>query len=498
MTSGQDIYDLLIIGGGINGCGIACDAAGRGLSVALVEQGDLASATSSASSKLVHGGLRYLEYYQFGLVRRALAEREVMLTKAPHIIRPLRFVLPHQNQVRPAWMIRLGLFLYDHLAPHPQLPDSEGVDLSNHVWGAPLSKSNQRGFAYSDCWADDARLVVLNAMQAAEKGATILTRTRLLEAERRQEHWQATVEDRRSGETKTIKAHAIINAAGPWVEEVLSGRLGVAGKRKVRLVKGSHIVVPKMYDGDHAYILQLSDKRVVFAMSFETGFTLIGTTDLSWQGAPAGEPEPTADEVTYLCDAVNGFFEKPVSADDVVWSFSGVRPLFDDRSGNPSAVTRDYVLDLDDAGTPLLSVFGGKITTYRRLAEHALDKLKPFLPEMSRPWTAGAALPGGDIPGADFAAFAAAMNSRYPGLDPAIVTALCRRHGGRVPKILGDEGNLGQDFGGGLFRCEVDYLIEHEWAETAEDILWRRTKAGLHMKASERDAFKTYMMARGN
>ncbi|MEE8350655.1 MAG: glycerol-3-phosphate dehydrogenase [Rhodospirillales bacterium] len=494
MTSGQDIHDLLIIGGGINGCGIACDAAGRRLGVVLVEQDDLASATSSASSKLIHGGLRYLEYYQFRLVREALAEREVLLGKAPHIIRPLRFVLPHQNQVRPAWMIRLGLFLYDHLAPHQQLPDSEGVDLSTHAWGAPLTKSNRRGFAYSDCWADDARLVVLNAMQAAEKGATILTRTRLLEAERQQEHWQATVEDRRTGETKTIKAHAIINAAGPWVEEVLSGRLGVTGKRKIRLVKGSHIVVPKMYDGDHAYILQLADKRVVFAMPFETGFTLIGTTDLSWQGAPAGEPEPTANEVTYLCDAVNGFFEKSVSADDVVWSFSGVRPLFDDRSGNPSAVTRDYVLDLDASGPPLLSVFGGKITTYRRLAEHALDQLKTFLPGMRGSWTADASLPGGDIPSGDFAAFTAAMTSRYDNLDTATVASICRRHGSHIPDVLGDGKNTGQDFGGGLFSCEIDYLIDHEWAITAEDVLWRRTKAGLHMTGDERKAVETYMM----
>ncbi len=496
MTSGQDIYDLLIIGGGINGCGIACDAAGRGLSVALVEQDDLASATSSASSKLVHGGLRYLEYYQFGLVRKSLAEREIMLTKAPHIIRPLRFVLPHQNQVRPAWMIRLGLFLYDHLASHPQLPDSEGVNLSTHAWGTPLANSNQRGFAYSDCWADDARLVVLNAMQAAEKGATILTRTRFIDAARHQNNWQATVEDQRTAEKKTIKAKILINAAGPWVDEVLSARLRVSSKRQVQLVKGSHIVVPKMYDGDHAYILQLADKRVVFAMPFEIGFTLIGTTDISWTGAPAGEKVPTTDEVAYLCAAVNGFFEKPVLADDVVWSFSGVRPLFGDQSGNPSAVTRDYVLDLEDAGAPLLSVFGGKITTYRRLAEQALDKLKPFFPEMGNPWTAGEPLPGGDIPNGDFDAFAAAMKSQYSGLDADDVIALCRRHGTKVTEVLGNGKDLGQDFGGGLFQCEVDYLIEDEWAETADDILWRRTKAGLHMTPDARAAVETYIMQR--
>jgi len=496
MTSGQDIYDLLIIGGGINGCGIACDAAGRGLSVALVEQDDLASATSSASSKLIHGGLRYLEYYQFRLVREALAEREVLLGKAPHIIRPLRFVLPHQNQVRTAWMIRLGLFLYDHLAPHPKLPNSESIDLRTHPWGAPMTGRVVRGFAYSDCWADDARLVVLNAMQAAQKGAVVLTRTRMLDASRHDGHWQARLEDRRGGETRTLKAKIIVNAAGPWVEEVLGGRLGIAGKRKVRLIKGSHIVVKKMYDGDHAYILQLADKRVVFAMPFEADFTLIGTTDVSWDGAPQGEQAPSPDEVGYLCDAVNGFFKKPVSADDVVWSFSGVRPLFDDQSGNPSAVTRDYVLDLENSGAPLLSVFGGKITTYRCLAERALDKLKPFFPEMGKPWTVGEPLPGGDIPNGDFDAFAAAMKSQYSGLDADDVIALCRRHGANVTEVLGNGKGLGQDFGGGLFQCEVDYLIKDEWAETADDILWRRTKAGLHMTPDARAAVETYMVQR--
>ena len=502
MANAEGTVDLLVVGGGINGCGIACDAAGRGLKVALLEQNDLASATSSASSKLIHGGLRYLEYYQFRLVREALAEREVMLEKAAHIIRPMRFVLPQTNQTRPAWMIRLGLFLYDHLARHPKLPNSVGVDLSSHSWGAPLKASVTRGFAYSDCWVDDARLVVLNALQAAEKGAAIVPRTRFLEASREGGLWQARLKDRRTGRESPLRARALVNAAGPWVEEVLNVRLGLGGKRKVRLIKGSHIVVPKIYDGNHAYILQQPDRRVVFALPYEGDFTLIGTTEVPWAGSPEEEPSATAEEISYLCDAVNGFLEKSVSPDDVIWTYSGLRPLFDDEQGSPSAVTRDYVLDLDDGAgkAPLLSVFGGKITIYRHLAERALEKLRPFLPGMGAPWTAEAPLPGGNLPDGGFDAFAAAMASRYSGLDPAFVAALCRRHGSRVTDLLADAKSLidlGPYFGGGLFRLEVDYLIKNEWAETAEDILWRRTKTGLHMKPEERAAVERYMIAQG-
>jgi glycerol-3-phosphate dehydrogenase len=506
MTEHEDMVDLLVVGGGINGCGIACDAAGRGLGVALVEQGDLAGATSSASSKLIHGGLRYLEYCQFRLVREALAEREVMLQKAGHIIGPMRFVLPHTNQTRPPWMVRLGLILYDHLAKHPQLPNSAAIGLASHPWGSPLKATVTRGFAYSDCWVDDARLVVLNAVQAAEKGAAIMPRTRFLEASRQGDIWRARVEDRNTGAARTLRARALVNAAGPWVQEVLTARLGLGGRRNLRLVKGTHIVVAKIYDGDHAYILQQPDRRVVFALPYEGDFTLIGTTELAWTGGPGEDPAASAEEVTYLCDAVNGFFKKPVSADDVKWSYAGVRPLLDDRSESASAVTRDYLLDLDlDAGdgagkAALLSVFGGKITTYRRLAEHALEKLKPYLPEMAAPWTAAEELPGGDLSHGGFDAFAAAMASRYSGLDPALVTALCHRHGSRVAELLGDAANtacLGPDFGGGLYGREVDYLMEHEWAETAEDILWRRTKAGLHMTPDERAAFGHFMAAQG-
>jgi glycerol-3-phosphate dehydrogenase len=510
MTNNEDPVDLLIVGGGINGCGIACDAAGRGARVVLVEQGDLGSATSSASSKLIHGGLRYLEYYQFRLVREALAEREVMLGKAAHIIWPVRFVLPHANHTRAAWMVRLGLFLYDHLARRSQLPNSAAVSLAAHPWGAPLKASVTRAFAYSDCWVDDARLVVLNALQAAQKGAVILPRTRFLEASRDRGIWQASIEDRHTGATRTLRARVLVNAAGPWVEEVLATRLRLGGIRKARLVKGAHIVVPKIYDGDHAYILQQPDQRVVFALPYERDFTLIGTTEIAWLGSPAEEVSADAGEVTYLCNAVNGFFENSVSADDVIWTYAGIRPLLDDRSQSASAVTRDYVLDLnveEGEGTkngagnaPLLSVFGGKITTYRRLAERALEKLKPYLPGMGAPWTAAAVLPGGDLPEGGFDAFAAAMEFRYSGLDPALVRALCHRYGSRVPEVLGDAvtmAGLGREFGGGLYELEVDYLIAQEWAETAEDILWRRTKAGLHMKREERATFERSMMAHG-
>jgi len=503
MTDDGDTFDLLVVGGGINGCGIACDAAGRGLKVALVEQGDLGGATSSASSKLIHGGLRYLEYYQFRLVREALAEREVMLGKAPHIIWPLRFVLPHANQTRPAWMVRLGLFMYDHLARHPKLPDCEGVDLAVHPWGAPLKGSITRGFAYSDCWVDDARLVVLNALQAAENGAVILPRTRFREARRDEDGWRAVVEDQHTGSPRTFHARALINAAGPWVEEVLNIRLGLGGNIKVRLVKGSHIVVPKIYDGDHAYILQQPDRRVVFALPYEEDFTLIGTTEAPCSDEQQVTPTALVEEVSYLCGAVNGFFEKQVVPEDVVWTFAGVRPLFGNDGGDPTAVTRDYVLDLDEGRdkAPLLSVFGGKITTYRRLAERALAKLEPFFQGMGSPWTAKAPLPGGDLPDGGFGDFAAGMAARYSGLDQDLILGLCRRYGTRVTDLLGGaEGlmDLGSYFGGGLFQREVDFLVRTEWAQTTEDILWRRTKAGLHMKPGEREALERYMMAGGN
>lgn len=498
-----DPVDLLIIGGGINGAGIACDAAGRGLSVTLCEMDDLASATSSASSKLIHGGLRYLEYYEFRLVREALAEREVMLTKAPHIVWPLRFVLPHRNAVRPAWMIRMGLFLYDHLSAQRRLPGCRGVDLRHDPYGAPLDDTIAKGFVYSDCWVNDARLVVLNAIDAAANGATILTRTRVTGARRTGGLWRVRLRDQETGDEREVGARVLVNAGGPWVQEVLDGVVESGGggpANHIRLVKGSHIVVPRLYDGDHAYILQNTDRRVVFVIPYEEDFSLIGTTEVGVTGDP-GTARMDDAEAAYLCDAVSAYFTKAVSPADVVWSFAGVRPLFDDASESASAVTREYVLDLDvaEGQAALLSVFGGKITTYRCLAEQALDKLRAHLPRMGTPWTADRPLPGGYIPDGDFAAFTEALVAAHPGLDAEFLRALARRHGTLCRDVLGDAremADLGTDFGAGLTAREVDYLMEREWARSAEDVLWRRTKCGLHMSDDERRAVADYVDSR--
>jgi len=497
MADGETALDLLVVGGGINGAGIACDAAGRGLSVALVEQDDLAAATSSASSKLIHGGLRYLEQFEFRLVREALAEREVLLGKAPHIIRPLRFVLPRRRDMRPAWMLRLGLFLYDHLARRDRLPGSCGLDLGRDPAGAPLKPEFRRGFAYYDCRVDDARLVVLNAMQAAEKGARVLTRHRLVRARRSDGVWRAEVEDRRTNATLTLAARALVNAAGPWVDHVLSDVLGLAVGRHVRLVKGSHIVVPKLHDGDDAYILQHRDGRVTFVLPYEGGYSLIGTTDLGFDGDPAGVA-PSAEEVAYLVEAVHHYFRAPVDLTDVVWSYAGVRPLYDDREADLSAVTRDYVLDLDGdrARPPALSVFGGKITTYRRLAEEALELLAPFFPGLGPAWTAGSTLPGGDLPVGGLDALVAALAGSYPRLPADYLSALARRHGTLAGAVLADartEADLGRDFGAGLRAREIDYMRSNEWAKTAADVLWRRSKCGLHMAPEARAAVEAYL-----
>jgi len=497
MAVNDDPFDLLVVGGGVNGVGIACDAAGRGLSVALCEQDDLAGATSSASSKLIHGGLRYLEQYEFRLVREALGEREVMLSKAPHIIKPMRFVLPHHNQTRPAWLVRLGLFLYDHLAAHPSLPNCRSLDLEHDAAGAPLSERIKKGFAYSDCWVDDARLVVLNAMQAAEKGAEIMTRTRLIGAERVDGLWQARLCDAATGAEHTLRARVLVNAAGPWVQAVLDNVLGTSHEHGVILVKGSHIIVPRLHDGDQAYILQNPDGRVVFVIPFEQDFSLIGTTDVPVAGDP-GHPAIDADEIDYLCQSINAYFNTQIRPDDVVWSYSGIRPLFNDGETDPSKVTREYVLDLNAAPdhAPVLSVFGGKITTYRRLAEQVLSKLSPFLPGMAPAWTDTVALPGGDLPGGDFEAFVREIQKAYPAFDATFLRRLARRHGTRLGDVLGDAAtpdDLGQDFGGGLFAREVDYFVAREWARNAEDILWRRTKAGLHTDAAGRAALAAYL-----
>jgi glycerol-3-phosphate dehydrogenase len=473
VTTQPGEVDLLIIGGGVNGCGIARDAAGRGLSVLLVERDDLAAHTSSASTKLIHGGLRYLEYYEFRLVREALAEREVILGIAPHLVKPMRFVMPLVEDMRPAWMIRTGLFLYDHIGGKTSLPKSEGVKLEGTPWGAGL-KNIERGFVYSDAWVDDARLVALNAISAAEKGATIRTRTGFTGATREGERWIATLDD-----GTTVSARAIVNTAGPWVSRVLGELKGAHGELPPRLVKGSHIILPRMYEGEHSYILQNDDKRIIFAIPYERDFTVIGTTDKPFEGDPSA-PKIDQDEVDYLCASINRYFAKPIGPADIVRSYSGVRPLFDDGEENASAVTRDYVLKLGTSeGPQVLSAFGGKITTYRRLAEHALEKLEPFLPAMGKSWTGDTPLPGGDLPGGDFEAFLLMVRDRWPFLTADNAERMARAYGTRIALVLGDATEL-EDLGGGLSPREVTYLATHEWAGTAEDILWRRTKIGLH------------------
>lgn len=482
--------DLLVIGGGINGAGIARDAAGRGLSVLLCEQGDLAGGTSSASTKLIHGGLRYLEHYEFGLVRKALQEREILLRAAPHIIWPLRFVMPHNAGLRPRWLIRAGLFLYDHLGKRELLPASRAIDLKTHCAGHALKPDMKQGFVYSDAWVEDARLVVLNALDAYERGATILSRTRCNVASRGADGWQATLEGA-DGAFRTVHARAIVNAAGPWAVDVLRGVLGTPSDRHLRMAKGSHIVVKKLFDHDHAYILQNPDQRIVFAIPYERDFTLIGTTDVEYTGDPAAA-SISADETAYLCEMASRYFVEPVTPADVVWSYSGVRPLLEDESGDLSSVTRDYALEFDAAGdrAPLLSVFGGKITTYRKLAEEAMDMLAPaFAASRSRvrtAWTADAPLPGGDIANADFTGFLERTMRAFPWLPATLLHRYARAYGTRVATLIATAeslADLGADYGDGLYEAEIKYLIEHEWAMTADDILWRRSKLGLHVCA---------------
>ncbi|MDR3521593.1 MAG: glycerol-3-phosphate dehydrogenase [Acidocella sp.] len=492
--------DLLIVGGGINGAGIARDAAGRGLSVLLVEQHDLAAHTSSASTKLIHGGLRYLEYYDFRLVREALMERERLLNIAPHIIWPLQFVLPHAKDQRPAWMIRAGLFLYDHLARRKRLAASRALRFDKHPAANILQPQFYRGFTYSDCWVEDSRLVVLNAMDAAERGADIRTLTRLILAEPQGQTWRAVIETS-DGVHETVSAHALINAAGPWVGDVLGAKLGRTNQKTVRLVKGSHIIVPRLYEGDFAFLLQNPDKRIVFTIPYEHEFTLIGTTDIAYDGDPAGVTI-SVPEVTYLCESVSRYFRKAVSPDDVVCSYAGVRPLYDDHAENASAVTRDYVLDVQGGmGEPaVLSVFGGKITTYRKLAEHVLEKLLPVMGrEVGKGWTADAALPGGDLPDASFENYLAEFSARYRFLPPSLAHRLVRAYGTRADRIIGDATSLadmGEDFGGGLTEAEVNYLVTQEWARTPEDILWRRSKLELHTPDDTASRLAAYLAAK--
>jgi glycerol-3-phosphate dehydrogenase len=489
-VSQQNRYDLLVVGGGINGAGIARDAAGRGLSVLLCEQDDLASHTSSASTKLIHGGLRYLEYKEFGLVRKALQERETLLRAAPHIMWPLRFVMPHMPNLRPAWLIRLGLFLYDHLAKRELLPGSRGIDLRRHAAGAPLIDSIRRGFVYSDGWVNDARLVVLNAMDAKERGAEILTRTKLVSARRvsgasdANGEWQAQLQ-RADGSILEVRARAIANAAGPWVGEVLHGALGHGAHHAVRLVKGSHIVTKRLFDHDHAYIFQNPDKRIIFAIPYEHDFTLIGTTDVEYHNDPA-KVAIDGDETRYLCDSINRYFKRKIAPADVYWTYSGVRPLLEEEGAdNPSAVTRDYKLELDEReGAPLLSVFGGKITTFRKLAEEASDLLCRALGSNAGSWTAGAPLPGGDMANARFEPFAQAFAKRHGWLPAPLAQRYARAYGTRASRVVGDAislAGLGEEIAPGIYEAELRYLRDAEWATCAEDVLWRRSKLGLHV-----------------
>ena len=493
-----DLYDLAIIGGGVNGCGIARDAAGRGASVVLFEQADLASGTSSASTKLIHGGLRYLEYYEFRLVREALIEREVLWRMAPHIVWPLRFVLPHHDGLRPAWLLRLGLFLYDHLGGRRLLPPTRALDLTRDPAGAPLKEGFRKGFEYSDCWVEDGRLVVLNALDAAERGATIRTRTRVVGAERGGATWRITVES--GGGREIVPARTLVNAAGPWVGSVMTDVVRAAAPAPVRLVQGSHIVVPRLFEHGRCYIFQTADRRIVFAVPYEHDFTLIGTTDRDYRGDPAAVAA-TDEEVAYLCAAASAYFREAVRPQDVVRTYSGVRPLYDDGASAAQEATRDYVLHLDaPPGAPaLLSVYGGKITTYRRLAEAALVKLADHLPAARAPaWTAAAPLPGGDFPVEDYQALVEATCAAHPWLPQALAARLVRAYGTRTERLLAGRrriADLGPTFGADLTEAEVRYLMREEFARSADDVLWRRSKLGLRLSPAEAAALDGYMRA---
>ncbi len=488
------VVDLLVVGGGINGTGIARDAAGRGLKVVLVEQDDLAAHTSSSSSKLIHGGLRYLEQYDFRLVAEALTEREILLHTARHLVWPARFVMPHVPELRPRWMIRAGLFLYDHLARRASLPGSHAVRLDRPPYNAGLKPQFKHGFIYSDCRVDDARLVVSNAMDARRRGAEILTRTACLSAHRKDDGWIVKLQGGRE-----IRARAIVNAAGPWVKRVLNERLGQPSNDGIKLIKGSHIVLPQLYPGDHAFILQNDDRRVVFMIPYGEQHTLVGTTDV-----PLVDDQVVAvsdAEVEYLCRAAGRYLQQAVTPEQVVWRYAGVRPLYDDGSNNPSAITRDYTLRVDeDAGAaPVLSIYGGKVTTYRRLAEQAMHQLAPYFSGLAADWTATEPLWGGDFAGVSREQARDALFARYRQLPQEVLRGLFRRHGMLVYAVLDGVTSitgLGEDFGAGLYAREVDYFIRNEWAQTIEDVLWRRTKCGLHLTPSQQQAVSDYLKQR--
>ena len=487
--------DLIVVGGGVNGTGIAADAAGRGLSVLLCEQNDLASSTSSKSSKLIHGGLRYLEHYEFKLVSQALKERETLIKNAPHIMHPLRFILPHQPHLRPAWMIRAGLFLYDHLAKREMLKGSHGVKLDD---SSPLVGTIKKGFEYSDGWVDDARLVVLNAVTAQQHGATILNYTKCTKVQRQDNTWQVTLECQ-DGSAKTVNCKALINASGPWVsklfDHITNDGEQIKAPQQIRLVKGSHIIVPKIHEQEEAYILQNEDGRIVFVLPYEQDFSIVGTTDVEHLGLP-NEAEISDEEIDYLIATSNQYFKQKISRDDIVSTYSGVRPLMDDESVDAQKVTRDYTIEenWDNINSPLLSVFGGKITTYRKLSEKVVDKLYQCFPHMGKSWTATKALAGGDFDSRD--ALLQSLQNQYSFLSTELLTRYVRSYGTLTSKMLGDASALeqmGQDFGSSLFELEVRYLVEHEWANTVDDILWRRTKLGLRFDPQQQDNLKQFL-----
>lgn len=518
---GSPYCDLMIIGGGINGCGIARDAAGRGLSVVVAEMNDLASATSSASTKLFHGGLRYLEYFEIRLVREALVEREVLLRAMPHISWPMRFVLPYHDAMRfdtetpaskvlnavmpwmkgrrPAWMIRLGLFLYDHLGGRHILPGTSTLDLSTAPEGEPLKDEFRKAYEYSDCWVEDSRLVVLNARDAQARGAQILVRTKVVSAERAKDNWTVTVEDAATGKQKVIRARVLVNAGGPWVGDIMRTKARLTSSEGIRLVRGSHIVTRRLYDHDKCYFLQGTDGRIIFTIPYETDFTLIGTTDQDHLD-PSVKPECTPEEQDYLCGFVSAYFKRPVTRDDIVWTYSGVRPLYDDGASSATAATRDYTLKVnDEGGAPILNVFGGKITTYRRLAESAMEKISPWFSGLPPAWTAGVPLPGGDFPVDGVDALKAKLAQSYPFLDSFHVNRLARAYGTEAFAVLGaakEPGDLGKSFGGTLTEREALWLMDREFACTAEDIVWRRSKLGLRMSAGEISNLDNWMQHR--
>jgi glycerol-3-phosphate dehydrogenase len=492
-------YDLAVIGGGINGCGIARDAKGRGLSVVLVEQGDLAGATSSASTKLIHGGLRYLEHFEFRLVREALAEREVLLSIAPHIIWPVRFVLPHHRGLRPWPVIRLGLFLYDHLGGRRVLPPTSTLDLGSDPAGKPLKPEFRRAFEYSDCSVQDSRLVILNARDAADKGAVVLTQTRCTKARVQGQQWVLSLENQDNGERSQARARALVNASGPWVSDVLHDIIGRDVPLRIRMVKGSHIIVDRLFDHDKSYIFQNVDNRICFAIPYEHDFTLIGTTDEDYTGDPS-QAAITEAEIDYLLGAVNEYFRTPVTRSRIRGTYSGVRPLYDDGTGKPQEATRDYELKLGEGrdGPPVLSIFGGKITTYRKLSEQAVEKFRWLFPQMGGPWTNSAPLPGGDFDFEQVAGQISTILRRIPDMKAGQAERMFRCYGTRTMRIINGASkmtDLGEEFGGGLTRREVDYLISEEWARSAEDILWRRTKLGLYFDSQQTSTLQSYVQA---